>query len=207
MSEPIDQTPTAPAETRPPTLCLFCGSSSRVDPIYKQAAERFGRMTAERGSTLVYGGGRVGLMGLAADAAIDAGGQVVGVIPNFLQELEVGHSGLAELIVTDSMHARKQIMYDRADAFVVLPGGLGTLDEMVEVLTWTQLKLSAKPVILVDVAGYWEPFLKLVDHTVERGFARQENRDAIAVVREIDQIFEKVDAWRPGDADPRSKWI
>ena len=190
-----------------PSLCLFCGSSSRVDPIYLEAARTFGRLTAEYGSTLVYGGGRVGLMGLAADAAIQAGGRVVGVIPDFLQALEVGHSELDELVVTDSMHARKQVMYERADAFIALPGGFGTLDEMMEVLTWTQLKLSVKPVVLVDIASYWRPLLALLDHTVAQGFSRQENRDALSVVDRVEDVFETIARWEPVSGDVRSKWI
>jgi uncharacterized protein (TIGR00730 family) len=128
-------------------------------------------------------------MGIVADATMAAGGQVTGIIPDFLEKIEVGHHHISELIVTDSMHDRKAGMYTRADAFVTLPGGLGSLDETFEVLTWTQLGLSNKPVILVDVDGYWQPFLALVDHVISAGFARPENRDMIHVVKQVSDVL------------------
>src|SRR5579883_15172 len=138
-------------------LCVYCGSSSQVDEIYRRAAARLGQVIAQAGIELVYGGGRVGLMGLMADAALAAGGRVIGVIPHLLHDREVGHAGVGELIVVGSMHERKQRMFDLADAFVMLPGGLGTLDETIEILTWKQLGLHDKPVIIADIAGYWAP--------------------------------------------------
>jgi len=191
----------------PRSVCVFCGSSSQVDARYKSAATAFGRLLAERDCTLVYGGGRVGLMGLAADAAIAAGGRVVGVIPTFLQKHEVGHTGLDELIVTETMHDRKRIMYERADAFVVLPGGLGTLDETLEALTWAQLKLSDKPIVLVDVGGFWQPLLALIEHTMATGFARTENRSLYRIVETPEAVFDVLAEWRPAEGDVSSKWL
>lgn len=194
--------------SRPRRLCVFCGSSNRVDARYRAAATAFGHLIAERGDELVYGGGRVGLMGLVADAALERGARVIGIIPRFLMDLEVGHGAVSELVVTDSMHERKAEMYERADAFVVLPGGLGTLDETIEVLTWSQLRLSTKPVVLVDVAGYWRPLLALIDHTIEAGFTRPANRSLFTVVTSVEAVFEAVDSFAsPAGGDVSSKWL
>jgi len=152
-------------------LCVFCGSSADVDQRYRDAATELGGLLARSGVELVYGGGRVGLMGLLADAALAAGGRVTGVIPRFLHDREVAHTGLSELIVVASMHERKRRMFDIADAFVALPGGLGTLDETIEIVTWRQLALHDKPIIVVDVAGYWAPLSALVEHAIAAGFA------------------------------------
>ncbi len=199
---------TSPRASRSQRICVFCGSSSRVDAGYRDAATAFGRRIAERGAELVYGGGRVGLMGLVADAALEGGARVTGIIPRFLMDLEVGHGSVSELVVTDSMHERKAEMYDRASAFVVLPGGLGTLDETLEVLTWSQLKLSTKPVILVDVDGFWQPLLALIEHTIERGFTRPANRDLFRVVSSVDAVFDAIDAFEiPAGGDVSSKWL
>jgi len=153
------------------SICVYCGSSSRVDEVYRAAATRFGVILAEAGIELIYGGGRVGLMGLLADAALASGGRVTGIIPIHLHDKEVGHNGLTELVIVDNMHQRKRRMFELADAFAVLPGGLGTLDETLEIITWKQLGLHDKPVVLVDVAGYWTPLLELIEHTVVSGFA------------------------------------
>ena len=166
-----------------------------------------GGLIGARGDTLIYGGGRVGLMGLTADATLEAGGKVVGVIPSFLQHLEVGHAGLNELVVTDSMHDRKRIMYERSDAFVILPGGLGTLDETMEVLTWSQLKLSDKPVVIVDVNGFWRPLLALIEHTIGAGFTREENRGLYKVVDSPAGVFDVIGNWRAPEGDLKAKWL
>ncbi|TSD87966.1 TIGR00730 family Rossman fold protein [Mycobacterium sp. KBS0706] len=179
------------------SLCVYCGSSSRVDERYKTAAANLGALIAARGLQLVYGGGRVGLMGIVADAALGAGAQVVGIIPEHIQALEVEHTGLTELHVVDSMHTRKRMMFDRSDAFVVLPGGLGTLDEAFEMLTWRQLKLHEKPVVFVDIDGFWRPFLRLVDHMVAQGFCRPENRDLFQVVETVEEVFGALAAPQP----------
>lgn len=196
-----------PSSSEPQRICVFCGSSSRVDAVFKTAATDLGRLLGDHGRTLVYGGGRVGLMGLVADAALTAGAPVIGVIPTFLKDLEVGHGSVSELVVTDSMHERKRIMYERSDAFVVLPGGLGTLDETIEVLTWTQLKLSSRPVVLVNVAGYWDPFLALVDHAIGCGFARPENREMFAVVDSVGEVLPALAALPTGGGDITAKWV
>ena len=171
------------------SICVFCGSSSAVAETHKDAARRFGAILAENGVRLIYGGGRVGLMGLVADGAAQAGGEVIGVIPDFLERIEVGNREISELVVTDSMHARKAKMYELADAFVTLPGGLGSLDETFEVITWTQLKLSAKPFVVVNNDGYWKPLLALIDHVIAAGFARPANRDILQVVDDVQAVL------------------
>jgi uncharacterized protein (TIGR00730 family) len=171
------------------SICVFCGSSARVADVYKTAAADFGAVLARHDIRLIYGGGHVGLMGIVADGATAAGGQVTGIIPDFLDKIEIGHENISELIVTDSMHARKALMYEQADAFVTLPGGLGSLDETFEVLTWTQLGLSNKPIILVDIEDYWQPLLALIDHVIGAGFARPENRQMIHVVKSVTDVL------------------
>ena len=159
-----------PMSRRPAAICVFCGSRTGAQPVHAEAASALGTLMAERGVTLVYGGGRVGLMGVVADAVLAAGGRAVGIIPGFLQRREVAHAGV-ELQVVDSMHTRKQRMFDLADAFIVLPGGIGTLDETMEIVTWRQLGHHDKPVVLVDVAGYWQPLRALLDHVIRNDFA------------------------------------
>ena len=154
------------------SVCVYCGSAGAVDQRYRAAAEEIGRSLAAAGIALVFGGGRIGLMGIAADAALTAGGQVIGVIPATLRDAELAHQGVSELVVVDTMHDRKRVMAERADAFAVLPGGIGTLDEMFEMLTWRQLGLHDKPILLIDVAGYWQPLRVLLDHIVEQRFAK-----------------------------------
>ncbi|MCW2237353.1 LOG family protein [Azospirillum canadense] len=171
------------------SVCVYCGSSSRVADVYKDAAHSLGEGLARHGIQLVYGGGRVGLMGIVADAALASGGSVVGIIPEHIQSAEVEHTGLTELVVVDSMHTRKRMMVDRSDAFVVLPGGFGTLDESFEILTWKQLRLHDKPVVIVDVDGYWRPLLGLVDHMIAQGFAHSGHRALFTVVDEVDDVF------------------
>ncbi|MEC8845882.1 MAG: TIGR00730 family Rossman fold protein [Pseudomonadota bacterium] len=188
------------------SICVFCGSSSAVAETHKDAARRFGAILAENGVRLIYGGGRVGLMGLVADGAAQAGGEVIGVIPDFLERLEVGNREISELVVTDSMHARKAKMYELADAFVTLPGGLGSLDETFEVITWTQLKLSAKPFAVVNIDGYWQPLLALIDHVIAAGFARPANRDILQVVDDVEAVLPALRAIeRAPDIDQRQR--
>ena len=153
------------------SVCVYCGSAGAVDQRYRAAPDELGRSLAAAGITLVFGGGRIGLMGIAADAALAAGGQVIGVIPASLRDAELAHSGVSELVVVDTMHDRKRVMAERSDAFAVLPGGIGTLDEAFEILTWRQLRLHDKPIFLVDIAGYWQPLRALLDHIVARRFA------------------------------------
>jgi uncharacterized protein (TIGR00730 family) len=163
------------------SVAVFCGASVGHAPTYRQAAEALGTGIAMAGRRLVYGGGQLGLMGVVANAALAAGGQVLGVIPTFLQRREVVHAGLGELIVTDSMHSRKRAMFERADAFVTLPGGLGTLDETIEIITWRQLRLHDKPILLCDVMGSAAPLLAAIEAAIATGFARAEVRQLFEV--------------------------
>ena len=169
-------------------LCVYCASSRGHDETYRQAAVRLGTIIAEAGIELVYGGGRVGLMGLIADAALARDGRVTGVIPGHLNDREVAHPN-ARLVVVSSMHERKQRMFELADAFVTLPGGLGTLDETIEIVTWRQLGLHDKPVVIVDVGGYWAPLIALVEHTIAHGFAEPAARDFFRIVGDVDDIL------------------
>src|SRR5690348_17245409 len=153
------------------SLCVYCGASDRVDAVYRQAAVDLGTRLGERGIELIYGGGRIGLMGRLADATRLVGGKVTGIIPEQPHYREIGHHGISELIVVGSMHERKQLMFERSDAFAVLPGGIGTIEEAFEIITWKQLALHDKPIILVDIDGYWRPFQSLVEHVIDNGFA------------------------------------
>lgn len=165
----------------PARVCVFCGSSPGHDERYLAAAQAFGALLGHRGHELVYGGGRAGLMGAVADAALEQGGRVTGVIPEALWAREVGHTGLSELLVVDSMHERKALMADRADAFVALPGGAGTMEEFFEAWTWAQLGIHAKPVALLNVAGFYDPLLALLDHMTDAGFLRPQQRAMVLV--------------------------
>jgi uncharacterized protein (TIGR00730 family) len=166
-------------------LCVFCGSSGAVDRRYQEAARELGARLAAAGIGLVYGGGRVGLMGLLADAVLAAGGEVIGIIPARLRDAELAHLGATELVVVDSMHDRKRLMAEKADAFAILPGGVGTLDETFEILSWKQLGLHDKPILLVDIENYWGPLQALLDHIVENGFARPETRGLLGIVPSV----------------------
>jgi uncharacterized protein (TIGR00730 family) len=166
-------------------VCVYCGSSGAVEARYREAASELGARLAAAGIELVYGGGRVGLMGLLADAVLSAGGQAIGVIPRRLLDAEVAHRGVTELIVVDNMRDRKRLMAEKADAFAVLPGGIGTLDELFEILSWKQLGLHDKPILLVDIAGYWTPLHALLDHIVVTGFAREHTRGLLQVVPNV----------------------
>ncbi len=193
--------------TRIRSVCVYCGSSSQVARPFIEAARRLGHQLAEQGWQIVYGGGRVGLMGLVADAALEAGGRVLGIIPHHIQALEVEHTGLNELHVVDSMHTRKQMMFERSDAFVALPGGLGTLDETFEVITWRQLGLHDKPIIVVNVDAYWDPFLHLIDHLVASGFCRPEHRRLFQVVDRVEDVAQALSRAPEPTLSPRAKWI
>lgn len=181
---------------------VFCGSSPGRDPRHLSLARAMGDALAERGLTLVYGGGQVGLMGAVADACLDGGGQVVGVIPGALFASEVVHPHLGELHEVGSMHERKALMYDRSDGFIALPGGLGTLDELCEVATWAQLGLHAKALVLVDVDGFWDPFVALLDQMVDAGFLLARNRGLILRAGGADEALDVLAAARPGDVEP-----
>jgi len=176
----------------PPALhavCVFCGSSPGLDPRYAAEAARFGRLLASHHIGLIYGGGAVGLMGAVANGALADGGRVVGVIPRFLLRAEVGHEHLSERLVVETMHERKMAMFERSDAFVVLPGGVGTLEELFEILSWRTLALHAKPMVVVEGDGYWDPLKDLIERCVTAGFARAVLREHIRFVAGVDDVL------------------
>jgi uncharacterized protein (TIGR00730 family) len=182
------------------SVCVFLGSSAGLLPAYAQAAELLGVALAARGLTLVYGAGNVGLMGVLANAVLASGGRVVGVIPESLMERELGHLELSELYVVESMHARKAKMAEQSDAFIILPGGLGTLEEFFEVLTWAQLGFHRKPIGLLNVHGYYAPLLDFLDHAVTEGFVAPTHRSLIKVSESVDVLFDQLQAaWRRDD--------
>ena len=185
------------------SICVFCGSRYGAEPRFRTAATHFGELAGAAGARLIYGGGHVGLMGAVADAAMAAGGQVVGLIPSRLLELEVGHRAITELVVTADMCERKQQMISRADAFVVLPGGLGTLDELLEVVTLRQLGYHDKPIVLLNLAGYWDPLLALVERVIEQKFAAPRVRGLFQVVDAVEDILPTLGVQAPPAADLR----
>ncbi|HEY4368003.1 MAG TPA: TIGR00730 family Rossman fold protein [Steroidobacteraceae bacterium] len=174
------------------SVCVFCGSNAGDDPGYLALARDLGALLANRGLTLVYGGGRVGLMGALADAALAAGGRVVGVIPQILLDKEVGHRGLTQLHVVNTMAARKQLMADLSDAFITLPGGIGTMDELFEAWTWTQLELHHKPCGLLNYNGYYDALIRFADHAVDSGFLRPRHRAALIVDTDMASLLERL---------------
>lgn len=176
----------------PASVCVYCGSSDRVDEGYKAVAAAVGLALATAGFRIVYGGGRTGLMGALADAALAAGGTVTGIIPRFLVGWEVAHAGLCELIVVETMHERKKLMADRANAFLALPGGLGTLEEMFETLTWKQLGLHSHPIVLLNPDGYWDHLLKMLRKTVETGFASEAHAALLTVANTPDAALAQL---------------
>lgn len=179
------------------SICVFCGASTGTNSIYREAAEQLGRELAARGIRLVYGGGAVGLMGVVADAAMAAGGEVIGIIPQSLQTSEIGHSGLTRLEVVDGMHARKARMAELSDAFIALPGGLGTLEELFEVWTWGQLGYHAKPLGLLEVNGFYAKLSGFLDHLVTEGFVRPPHRAMLQRSESPAALLELLAAWQP----------
>ena len=173
-------------------LCVFCGSNAGRRPAYSEAARAMGELLARRGITLVYGGGRVGLMGVIADACLAAGGKVIGVIPRLLQEKELAHQGLTEMHVVGTMHERKAMMADLADGFLALPGGFGTWDEFCEVFTWSQLGIQSKACALLNVEGYYDPMLALADRATEEGFLRPEHRGLLLVDEDGERLLDRM---------------
>lgn len=176
------------------SLCVYCGSSVGSEPQFMAAAEGFGRLMAKAEVRLIYGGGGVGLMGAVARSALAEGGQVTGIIPKFLTEIEVQLDDVSELIVTDSMHARKQLMFERSQGFVALPGGIGTLEETVEMLTWAQLGRHSYPIVIANLNGFWDPLIELLDHIIKTGFARSDIRRIYSVVDRIEDILPRIEA-------------
>lgn len=164
------------------SVCVYCGASNHAAAVYKQAADDFGQLIAQNGLKLVYGGGRVGLMGVVADAVVKGGGEVIGYIPQHLDEYEGGHNGIHELHIVDSMHTRKSKMAESSDAFVMLPGGFGTLDELFEILTWRQIGLHSKPIVVMNVNNYWDPLVALLNNVVDQAFATTGDLGFVQVV-------------------------
>jgi uncharacterized protein (TIGR00730 family) len=185
------------------SVCVFCGASTGTNPAYREAAIALGQALAERKLTLVYGGGAVGLMGIVADAALAAGGEVIGIIPQSLKDKEIGHSGLTRLEVVDGMHARKARMAELSDAFIALPGGLGTLEELFEVWTWGQLGYHGKPLGLLEVNGFYDKLTSFLDHIVGEGFVRGQHRDMLQMSESPQTLLDALDAWQPSVAP---KW-
>ena len=186
------------------SVCIYCGSSPGDNPAYMDSARAMGQLIAQRGYRLVYGGGHVGLMGAAADAALQAGGEVIGVIPQDILDKEVGHGGVTELITVNSMHERKMKMALLSDSFIALPGGIGTLEEIVEVFTWSQLGFHSKACGILNIEGYFDPLLTLLDHMVESRFLRQEHRDQLLCGDSPEDILGQVTAHKAVSID---KWM
>lgn len=187
------------------SVCVFCGSAPGANPLYAQTARDLGAALASRGLALVYGGGRVGLMGCVASAALGAGGTVIGVIPHALAHKEIAQEDCTELIVVGTMHERKALMADRAGAFVALPGGYGTCDELFEILTWAQLGIHRKPVALLNVNGFFTPLLAWLDHVVAEGLLRPKHRELLLVADTIPELLDRLTNWVP--PEPTTKWV
>lgn len=185
-------------------IAIYCGSSRGLDPIYATAAAETATYLAQQGIGIVYGGGNVGIMGVIADSALAAGGEVIGVIPESLLAKELGHGGVTELHVTRSMHERKQKMVDLSDAFIALPGGFGTLDELFETLTWLQLGFHGKPVGLLNVAGFFDHLLTFLDHMSTTGFLKPEHRSSLIIETDPETLLQAIRAFKP---DTCEKWI
>lgn len=172
------------------SLCVFCGASNAVDQKFIEMGRRFGEMLAQKNIRLVYGGGDCGLMGAVANACMESGGHVTGVFPISLRNLENEHKSLSEIVIVGSMHERKKLMFDLSQGFVVLPGGFGTMDEMFEILTWRQLQLHERPVVIVNYENYWDPLIALMDNIVRQQFARLEVASFYQVVNQPEQVFD-----------------
>jgi uncharacterized protein (TIGR00730 family) len=200
---PLDQT----KNFRIQSVCVYCGSSSHVDDDCKKLAREVGAALGSRKIRTVYGGGRGGLMGPLADSALAAGGDVIGIIPDFIRAREIQHNGLTTLHIVDSMHARKRKMVDMSDGFVILPGGFGTLDETFEILTWKQLGLHNKPIVIFSHNHFWTPLLDLLDHMIAHGFSQPECATMYTVVDSIDAMFEALATEQAPAIDPATKWF
>lgn len=173
-------------------ICVYCGSKAGTNPSFSSIAEQLGQLFAKESIQLIYGGGKVGIMGIIADAVLNGGGYVQGVIPKSLMEKEVGHTGVQELHITQDMHSRKAMMESLSDAFIILPGGFGTLDELFEIVTWRQLGFHSKPVIILNVDGYFDHLLAFIDSAIQHEFINSNGRDIISVANNIDQVIQKV---------------
>lgn len=186
------------------TICVFCGSAPGLKHEYAGGARELGCVLAKQNINLVYGGGRVGLMGMVADAALAAGAKVTGIIPRSLADKEIAHQGLTDLRIVTTMHERKAMMSELSDGFIAMPGGFGTLEELFEVVTWAQLGIHTKPFGLLNVAGYYDGLISFLDHSVEQGFVPQRHREMIIVSDEAEELVELLKAYRPF---PEEKWL
>ncbi len=180
------------------SLAVFCGSRVGVDPIYASAGRVLGHGLGQAGIRLVYGGGRIGIMGVVADAVLEAGGEVLGVIPEFLTKWEVAHENATEMVVTDSMHTRKRRLYEESDAFLIMPGGLGTFDEAFEIITWRQLRLHDKPIMLCNVLGWAEHLVATIDNAIAQGFADPACRGLFEVIEDVPTVLDRLKTLQPG---------
>jgi uncharacterized protein (TIGR00730 family) len=185
-------------------VCVFCGSNAGIRPEYGIAAQELATVLARRGLGLVYGGGKVGLMGMLADSMLEAGGEVIGVIPQSLVAKEVAHRGVSELRIVDTMHQRKALMNDLSDAFIALPGGFGTLEEFFEILTWSQLGIHGKPSGLLNVSGYYDSLLAMLDHAVSEQFLRPAYRQLVIADIDADTLVQRLDSFSPVQAGMRA---
>jgi uncharacterized protein (TIGR00730 family) len=174
------------------SVCVYCGSAKGNNPVYADAAKALGRALVQHNLSLVYGGGHVGLMGIVADAVLDAGGEVTGVIPKALMDTEVGHERLTRLLVVKDMHERKALMAEHADGFIAMPGGIGTLEELFETLTWAQLGFHEKPIGLLNVAGFYDPLIEFLRHQTSQGFLRAEHKDLLLMETEPDPLIAEL---------------
>lgn len=198
MTEPV------PTETPRPAVCVFCGANAGFSPIYAEAARAFSAELLRRDLGLVYGGGSIGMMGIVADAVLEGGGAITGVIPTFLATRELLHPGITDMRLVPTMHARKALMADLCTAFVALPGGLGTFEELFEVLTWTQLGLYAKPIGLLNIAGYFDPLVDMIRRAAETGFCRPEHLNLFSVSADPAELLTQMESWQPPTV---KKWL
>lgn len=184
------------------SVAVFCGSRVGVNPAYAAAGRALGHGLGQAGIRLVYGGGRIGIMGIVADATLTAGGSVLGVIPEFLTKWEVAHTNVSEMVVTDSMHSRKRRLYEESDVFVIMPGGLGTYDEAFEVITWRQLRLHDKPILLCNIAGWVDPLVAAIDHAIQQGFADPASRALFEVIEGVPAVLDRLKTLQAGTGGP-----
>lgn len=188
------------------SICVFCGSSAGNNPVYIEAAQALGKLMVQEKIQLVYGGGSIGLMGTIADQVMESGGEVLGVIPKFLDDLEVGHKSISELILVDSMHQRKTKMEELSEGVIAMPGGFGTMEELTEMLTWAQLKLVKKPIGLLNTNGYYDAFLRFVDHMVDEGFLKESNRRLLLADGTPEGLLQKMRDFDPNEGTRQMKW-
>jgi uncharacterized protein (TIGR00730 family) len=184
------------------SLAVFCGSRVGVNPDYAKSGRVLGHGLGQAGIRLVFGGGRIGIMGIVADAVLETGGTVLGVIPEFLTQWEVAHDRVTEMVVTDSMHTRKRRLYEESDAFLIMPGGLGTFDEAFEIITWRQLRLHDKPILLCNVAGSAGPLVAMIDHAIEQGFADPACRGLFELIEGVPAVLERLQTLPTGKGGP-----